>query len=123
MKVLCIVLVFAFASTAYAGFIKSGWSGGGGGWNYGGGGGGWNSGWGSGGGGKIVKVITLSGGGWPSSGYSSGWDSEWPSSGWSYGGGYSSGWKPSGWSSGGSASVLLRRVPTICNHDVTRIVV
>ncbi|XP_029043354.1 uncharacterized protein LOC114876263 [Osmia bicornis bicornis] len=40
MKVFAITLLLAFVATAYAGYISSGWSGGGGGWS-GGGGGGW----------------------------------------------------------------------------------
>ncbi|XP_026669130.1 loricrin-like [Ceratina calcarata] len=79
MKVFAITILLAFVASAYAGYISSGWSGGGGGWSGGGGGwsgggGGWAGG-GGGGGGKIIKVITVSGGGggWPSGGGGGGW--------------------------------------------------
>ncbi|CAK9809890.1 hypothetical protein ANTQUA_LOCUS6213 [Anthophora quadrimaculata] len=100
-----------------AGYISSGWSGGGGGWNGGGGGwsgggGGWNGGGGGGGGGKIIKVITVSGGGgggWPSGGggggggWKSGWSGGGGGGGWPSGGG--GGWK-GGWSGGGGGGKI-----------------
>ncbi|CAK9809888.1 hypothetical protein ANTQUA_LOCUS6213 [Anthophora quadrimaculata] len=117
MKVFAITILLALIATTYAGYISSGWSGGGGGWNGGGGGwsgggGGWNGGGGGGGGGKIIKVITVSGGGgggWPSGGggggggWKSGWSGGGGGGGWPSGGG--GGWK-GGWSGGGGGGKI-----------------
>ncbi|XP_015430999.1 PREDICTED: glycine-rich cell wall structural protein 1.0-like [Dufourea novaeangliae] len=139
MKVFAVTVFLALIATTYAGYISSGWSGGGGGsgwsggggggWKSGGGGGGWS---GGGGGGKIIKVITVSGGGggWPSgggggwpSGGGGGWSGGgggWPSGGgggWKVGGGGWSGGGGGGWPSGGGGDVA-NVIPRFGRSDV-----